>query len=308
MGFYAGFDLGGSNARILLTNEASEQLYCHTGNGISLKMATAEDAYNIFQPLVRGAAEKLGVAYGDCLGACVAAAGVDTPELNQKCREIFVRLGFAEDRLLILNDCEVFVYQYNEPAIVLTAGTGSIAFGRVPGCEPVRCGGWGRLLSDEGSGFDMGLRVLRMIGNHLDGRMACPTLYRLFSQRSPLRRPADIDAFAIENLITKKEVAGFAPLLIQAADQGDALAQTHLKECIDAYVSLIVDTFSKMALPAQASVKVLLWGGILTGNAAIAASVAGHVKEKLPGAVVGHPEKDALHAAVDAAMNRFGSL
>jgi len=279
MGFYAGFDLGGSNARILLTNESGEPLLSQTGSGISMKMVTEADAYDRFLPLVQEAVGKFRPTYG----------------------------GFADHRLLILNDCEVLVYQYEEPAIVLTAGTGSIAFGRVPGNEVVRCGGWGRMLSDEGSGFDMGLRVLRMIGNHLDGRVSCPVLYRLFCKRSTLRRPADIDSFAFENLITKKEIADFAPLLIQAAEQDEALAKTQLEECIAAYVSLVVDTFAKMSLPMQTPVRVLLWGGILTGNAAIAASVANQVKRRLPGAMIVHPHKDALRAAVDAAMKQFGN-
>ena len=68
-----------------------------------------------------------------------------------------------------------------------------------------------------------------MIGNHLGGRVSCPVLYRLFCKRSPLRRLADIDSFAFENLTNKKEIACFAPLLIQAPEQGEALAKTQLE-------------------------------------------------------------------------------
>ena len=74
------------------------------------------------------------------------------------------------------------------------------------------------------------------------------------------------------SLTTKKEIAGFAPLMIQAPEQGEALAKTQLEECIAAYVSLVEDTFAKMSLPTQTPVQVLLWCVILTGNAAFSVS------------------------------------
>jgi N-acetylglucosamine kinase-like BadF-type ATPase len=44
--------------------------------------------------------------------------------------------------------------------IALIAGTGSIAFGRNPDGRTKRCGGWGYLLGDEGSGYSVGRSAL----------------------------------------------------------------------------------------------------------------------------------------------------
>lgn len=308
MSFLAGFDLGGSHARVLLADQSGKPLLRREGGGISMKMVSVEDAVARFLPLVAGAMGEIGVLPRDCAGCCVAASGVDTPELAEKTRAVFLQLGFAHERLMVINDCEVFVHQSEEPTVALTVGTGSIAVGNAPQRGVVRSGGWGRLLSDEGSGFDMGLRVLRLMGNHFDGRVDCPALHRLFCARSALRCPADIDAFAVNNLLTKKAVADYAPLLMQAAGEGDAAARAELGACVAAHVRLAVDTVAKLGLPEDAPVKVLLWGGILDGCPEVAQSVAAGIRAAVPAAIIARPDTDALGAAIKAAQQRFISI
>ncbi|HZK75566.1 MAG TPA: BadF/BadG/BcrA/BcrD ATPase family protein, partial [Candidatus Kapabacteria bacterium] len=48
-----------------------------------------------------------------------------------------------------------------EEGILLIAGTGSVVFYQPSGGPAHRIGGWGPLLSDEGSGYRIGLRALR---------------------------------------------------------------------------------------------------------------------------------------------------
>ena len=46
--------------------------------------------------------------------------------------------------------------------VALIAGTGSVAFGRAADGRTIRCGGWGYLLGDEGSGYAIGRAALRL--------------------------------------------------------------------------------------------------------------------------------------------------
>lgn len=60
-------------------------------------------------------------------------------------------------------------------AIVLVAGTGSIAMRYTRQADGIpartaRLGGWGRLLGDDGSGFDLGRRAIRQTLSRLDSR------------------------------------------------------------------------------------------------------------------------------------------
>ena len=95
---------------------------------------------------------------------CSHQRGVDNQKQVGECCEIFSELGFPGEHILVYNDCEIILELTDRPAVVLVAGTGSIAFGKNSKGESMRCGGWGPVLSDEGSGMDMGKRVLRAVG------------------------------------------------------------------------------------------------------------------------------------------------
>ena len=56
------------------------------------------------------------------------------------------------------------------PGMVLIAGTGSACFGMNAAGEHHLAGGWGHLLSDEGSGYWLGLEALRAAVRGFDGR------------------------------------------------------------------------------------------------------------------------------------------
>lgn len=57
-----------------------------------------------------------------------------------------------------------------EPGIVLTVGTGAVAYGRDARGRAARAGGWGPLMGDEGGGYWIGVEVLRAVSRALDGR------------------------------------------------------------------------------------------------------------------------------------------
>jgi len=54
--------------------------------------------------------------------------------------------------------------------VVVSAGIGSACFGRNVTGETCHVGGWGSILGDEGSAYDIGRRALRALGRAADGR------------------------------------------------------------------------------------------------------------------------------------------
>ena len=92
---------------------------------------------------------------------CVGAAGVDSPEQEERLRELVqdqvpgAVVQIVHDTRLILAAAGV------EHGIALIAGTGSVAWGRAADGWVARAGGWGYLLGDEGSGYWVGLQAVR---------------------------------------------------------------------------------------------------------------------------------------------------
>ncbi len=56
------------------------------------------------------------------------------------------------------------------PGLLLVCGTGSVAFGLERAGNTMRCGGWGAVCGDEGSGAWIGRRALSMVTAAADGR------------------------------------------------------------------------------------------------------------------------------------------
>ncbi len=123
---------------------------------------------------------------------------------------------------------------------IVIVGTGSVGFARVRG-ETIVVGGYGFPISDEGSGADLGLRAIRQSLWARDGRIA----HTLMTQEI-------IDSFsgsageivAWMDRSTATDYAKFAPLVMDHANNGDAVAEPIVQEAahrIDRLIRTLLD-------------------------------------------------------------------
>ncbi|MBE3575293.1 MAG: hypothetical protein IMW99_07590 [Firmicutes bacterium] len=153
------------------------------------------------------------------------------------------------------------------PGIVLIAGTGSLCYGVGPGGREARSGGWGYLLGDEGSGFDLGRRVITASLRAQDGRGAPSRMTELFLAQAGLTRADEAVAKVYSGQWSRGAVAAFARIALQAAAEGDDQAQ-----------ALLEYAAGELALAVHAVVQALQWpraavpipvfgtGGLLAGD------------------------------------------
>ena len=114
--------------------------------------------------------------------------------------------------------------------IIAIAGTGSSVFARNNG-EMYQVGGWGYLLGDEGSGYDLGRRALTASLKELDGRGQKTVLSAMCEKKAgcPLRELVA----QLYRTDSKLVIASYARILMEAAEQGDAAALKELHEAAD---------------------------------------------------------------------------
>ena len=110
-------------------------------------------------------------------------------------------------------------------ALVAISGTGSSVFACVNG-QMRQCGGWGYLLGDEGSGFDLGQRALRSALRALDGRGPDTSLAAACQDKLGQDVRQAIPRLYQEG---RPGIAAFAPVLLSQAQAGDAVAQRELE-------------------------------------------------------------------------------
>lgn len=142
--------------------------------------------------------------------------------------------------------------------VVVMAGTGSIAFGRLTDGSVLRVGGWGRLIGDDGSGYALGRQALRAAAAALEGGPDS-LVARLFDERYDIRtRDRLLQRVYEDDWAPQHEPAS---VLLEAAEAGDAVARSLLlRECA-AFIDQIRRLIDR--LPADAvERRFALFGGL----------------------------------------------
>jgi glucosamine kinase len=192
---------------------------------------------------------------------CLGIAGVDRPQDADAVRGIMRRIG-AKTPTLVVNDALVALVAGagEAPGIVVIAGTGSIAYGRDAAGRAARAGGWGYLLGDEGSGFWIGRRALSAIVRAADGRGPATQLADLVMARLNLVRPSDLVRETYYRDLRRTAIAGLAPLVQQARDDGDAVAAEILKQAAAELTAAAASVVSRLGMRGEVFPTILAGG------------------------------------------------
>src|SRR4029079_8807962 len=182
----------------------------------------------------------------------------------------------AEIRLT--NDAElIFSALADGIGVVLIAGTGSIALGHDASGATARAGGWGHLMGDEGSGYDIGRRALQAAAQAADGRGPATALLEAFIHHWKADRPLDMIAHVYRST-DKAAVAELSSIVFATARAGDTVARRLLPNAAGELANAAIVAGDHLALPGD--LPVALTGGLLTGNADYRKSVLRRMRSR----------------------------
>src|SRR5687768_5101972 len=223
-----GIDAGGTKTVCLLANERGEVLAQARASGANLQVMGEFGVEKILHRVMEETVDDNDVTLD---AVCLGIAGVDRPRDAQTIKDIMRRIG-RKTRTVVVNDALVALVAGagDHAGVVIVAGTGSIAYGRDSAGRAARAGGWGYLLGDEGSGFWIGRRALSAIVRAADGRGPATQLAELVMASLNLVRPSDLVRETYYRDLRRTAIAGLAPLVQQATDNGDAVAAEILKQ------------------------------------------------------------------------------
>ncbi len=231
-GLYIGLDAGGTTTRLLARAQPGGAEVRLEGAGanparLGLEAAARRLADLVQQTLRQARAERPGTHVPiAALCAGVAGAGSEQQALADALRRQLK--GDAPEHLCGVHDATIALQAAfgAGSGLILIAGTGSVAYARAEDGALHRTGGWGYLLGDEGSGFALGRLGLQAVAHVLDG--GPPTcLQALFAERFDL---AAREAILHQVYHAQWPLQDAAPLVLEAADAGDAVAARILRE------------------------------------------------------------------------------
>jgi N-acetylglucosamine kinase-like BadF-type ATPase len=157
--------------------------------------------------------------------ACFGLAGVDGPEDEAQVSRWVREQGIAE-RFLVVNDSELIVAGGTPEGfgVALISGAGSVCLGRAANGRTARVGGWGPLLGDEGSGYQMALSALRLATQTADGRAESKALLEAVLRHWSLPDARALIRHIYAPAMTQADIAGLAAAVLELASNGDPAA------------------------------------------------------------------------------------
>jgi len=111
------------------------------------------------------------------------------------------------------------------PGIIVISGTGAICFGKSDQGVVYRCGGWGYLLGDEGSGYYIGQQALIAALKHLDGRGPQTVLKSAIEEKYQVASVDLLISLIYSGKIDRAEIAALAPMVFSLSEEGDEVSR-----------------------------------------------------------------------------------
>ncbi len=232
MPWVLGLDGGGTRTVALVANEKGRVLGRGESGPSSHHTAGMARAAEAVHRAVGEALEDAGLVPQALSAAFFALVGADRPMDRQVMASAIARLGL-HCPVRVEHDSVAALAGATEgkPGVVVMAGAGSIAYGEDPSGNAARAGGYGPILGDEGSGYDIGRRALIAVLRAEDGRSPATVLTERIKRRFMLDRMTDLIhlVYGSPAPLDRPEIAALAPMVVEAAREGDAIAREILR-------------------------------------------------------------------------------
>jgi glucosamine kinase len=220
MAYFLGFDAGGTKTTCALADD-TRVLALETGGSIKPLRVTIEQAQQNLSALLGEIAKQSGVDLRAISASCIGTAGVRLPQTDGWMRQILSK--WAGGEIVVCGDEEIALDAAFPGAagVLAMAGTGSNVMGRTSYGEMLNVGGWGPALGDQASGHWIGVQAVRSACRARDFAQPTLILDRVIRHWSANSLDEVVD---IGNRTPPPDFSQLAPIVVECAEQGDAVA------------------------------------------------------------------------------------
>ena len=302
-----GIDGGGTKTRAVLADERGDRIAEASGPGSTVKPGHAEQSAGVISGVVRDVLEEAGTPDTRPRVVCVGVAGVGRESERQALLEALQSQNIAEE-IVVQTDFSIALDDAfgDGPGVLLIAGTGSSAFARGPAGATARCGGWGAVIGDEGSGAWIGRKALSVVSAASDGREPETALTGAVLTAAEVSEATELIRWAAD--ATPAKLATLAPVVLSVADAGDLRANSIISMAVEELALHVRALARQLFTDERASVPVAFTGGLLSKGSSYRKRLEHRLRSAVPGAQVHAAEIDPARGAVRGALRHLAEL
>lgn len=302
-----GVDGGGTKTRAVIIDAEDRVLgegQAGPSNPLRVGISTAAAA-------IREAVDKACAAgrvrRTEIVAAEVGLAGVKREDIRARMREALAGLGIRP--LEVATDAAIALFGATDgqPGLVVIAGTGSNCCGINARGKQACAGGWGPVAGDEGSGTWVARRALQAIAHASDGRGPETSLTTAACSYFNVTTADDLSTAIYAPSMTNERIAGFGRHVIEAAQDGDAVAREIIVQAGRELGSAAVAVIRKLGMERE-HFQVAYVGGIFAAGDLVLGSLRGEVVSVAPLAYLAPPLLSPVLAAAHMAREYLHRL
>lgn len=301
MKYYCGFDGGGTKTHVCITDKSGLIIAEKSFGPLNLNGTSADTVAKTISDCI-DFIRSLPYGIDNCQGIVIGVAGISNPNTAEFI-EAHVRKTGYNGSLRLMGDNEIALAgAIKGHGAILIAGTGSVCLLRDENNNIHRCGGYGHLIDDEGSGYAIGRDILIAVTQAFDGRTRETRLTEAVYKHLGISSHSELVTWVYSPQRDKKDIAALAPLLISAIEDGDKSAILIEAKASALLSHLVISAYKKAELESG---ELALMGSIFEHYHTIRQGVTDIIKRELPNVNLVTPRHTPAQGAALLAIEFF---
>jgi len=263
-----GIDAGGTHTRCCVVDETGRAVSFAFGEPANKNFVSADSARAAIHAALSGS---LGRIEGPVDVAVISGAHLPADFHDIISRRAGTANVIPTDEFeacLAAGLCGTGRWQPECLGVVVMAGTGSFCKGRSAAGREAYAGGWGPLIGDEGSGYDIAREALAAVARASDGRGDRTAMTDIALAHFAIQDVGELRRILYSPPIKRHELAGFAKCVFEASGSGDAVANEILEKAGRRLARLALPVLENL-FGRDESFPVILCGGVFRRETAV---------------------------------------
>ena len=293
--YIIGIDGGGTKTIGILATATGQHLTQVQSGPANYHVVGEAKTQAVLEGIVAELYEKAGIPPMSPVRFCLGMAGLGRAADREVIGRICNELGIPQNRILT-HDAHIALVGGTEKqeGVIVISGTGAIVYGINADGREARASGWGYLLGDEGSGYDIAIKGLQAIARAADGRGDRTELTDRILNRLECNEPSELIRWA--HHATRDMIAQLAEVVFDTAKTGDTIADRIVEEAADELVCAATSVIKQLKFTEPFDI--VLNGGNLIHQTMFADTLRHRFVRIQPEASVQLPKHEPAHGAV----------